>query len=130
MSEEQIQQIKEIYAEEAQSVYDIWQLNGEADDLFGSGGICDAIAEAAVEAIRELGYEAGGMRNTDIPHTWFWVELSDEAYEFDIPYSVYETMSWEGSTAFFRKLADVEFSPDQVEHREYSMLTLTMDVDE
>lgn len=103
-------------AKAAQAVYDDWQPGEDGDEVYGSGGICDAIAEAiggvisSHANIEDLTFADGGADGDD--HQWViaYSVASNEAYEVDIPFNLYER----GSGYSWTKIPGVVFEPDDV----------------
>jgi len=91
-------------AQAAQAVYDNWEQGG--------GGICDEISQEIQGVI------AGSIINAEVTdagqegddHAWTIVYNDTEAYEIDIPCSIYER----GGGYSWTKVQDVRFDPDDV----------------
>jgi len=116
MSKEQIEIIKKIFVEESQPIYNSWNQDQGYDNIFGEGGICDTIAETVVEVLLSIGYETGIIsKHSPIPHSWVWVEIGEKKYEFDIPYSIYESyISDNCNYPKFQKIDNILFEPSDV----------------
>lgn len=102
-------QLRPQLAAAAQTVYDSWEPEDEYNE-FGSGGICDAIANSFGDILSHHGidYTEGGHDGDD--HAYLIAYNDKEAYVIDIPYSTYET----GGGYSWSKVNDVQFSPDDV----------------
>jgi hypothetical protein len=95
----------------AQAVYDDWQQDEEGiDEVYGGGGICDAIAEEIAVHLSQLGIDTidGGQDGDD--HAFLIAYNDTEAYEVDIPPGVYEY----GSGYSWTKKRDVTITADDV----------------
>lgn len=99
-------------AAEAQKVYDQWQPDNEFDD-WGSGGICDSIAQelggVIAQTIPDVEIREGGWEGDD--HAYVIAALNGEEVVVDIPARTYEMgggYSWE-------KIPGVRFMPDYVD---------------
>jgi hypothetical protein len=90
----ELMKLRQAMATAAQKIYDEWQQDPEGvDEEFGSGGICDRIAEAISDVI------ASNIGNAELTeagqggddHSWVEVWRGQEAYGVDIPAWIYET---------------------------------------
>jgi len=98
-------------AQAVQAVLDTWDQDEEGwDEEFGFGGACDAISNAISELINMEGVEVleGGHDGDD--HSWIVVYDDKEAFDVDVPPSVYET----GGGYSWRKTKDATVSPEDV----------------
>lgn len=100
-------------AEVAQSVVDSWQQDEDGwDEDFGSGGVCDRVAEEMSSiignALPDVRITDGGQDGDD--HAFIIVYDESEAYAVDVPPSVYET----GGGYSWKKRQDAEVTPDDV----------------
>lgn len=100
-------------ANSAQQLYNEWDQDEDGyDEQFGSGGICDEIANVLAETIfANLDYVEvvpAGQDGDD--HAWVFVHDGNEVYEVDIPPQVYET----GGGYMWRKIPNVIFQPEDV----------------
>lgn len=96
----------------AQKIYDEWE-QGDEDDDFGGGGICDAIAQEIssiiVGNIADVELIDGGQDGDD--HAWVIAGLDGKAYGVDIAPGVYET----GSGYSWTKRPGVTFDASDVD---------------
>lgn len=76
----------------AQKVYDEWNQDEEGfDEILGSGGICDEIAEKFCDyIIRTMKYNAFSYYDEYSTHTYCIVYDDNNAYILDLPADVYE----------------------------------------
>lgn len=99
----------------AQNVYDEWEPDEEGDDVFGGGGICDAISGAIAGVIvshMDANTAEGGQDGDD--HAWtiaYSPTEASEVYGVDIHPYVYER----GSGYSWTKIPGVRFDADDVE---------------
>lgn len=104
----------------AQRVLDDWQQDDEGiDEVFGSGGACDAIAGAFEDVLHFTYVDAGGRETSPSfmdggqdgdDHAWLIVYDDYEAVALDIPPYVYET----GGGYNWRKIPGVRISPADI----------------
>ena len=81
-------------AKAAQRVYDEWDPAGEFDE-YGGGGICDDVADAICDVLRESGVEDVTTYHVfDDNHTVAIALMPDGVWEVDVPSGVYETGGW------------------------------------
>lgn len=103
-----IEQIKSDIAMAAQGVYNEWGQDEDGhDEVYGSGGICDDIAEKICDVISEkLGYSCTHFYNEYDCHTSAYVfdEENEILIMVDIPFGYYET----GGGYTWKKIKDVE----------------------
>jgi GNAT superfamily N-acetyltransferase len=95
----------------AQQEYDAWAQDEEGyDEELGAGGICDAVANAIGGWLAGQGIDSteGGQDGDD--HAFQIAYNDTEAYEVDIPPSVYET----GGGYRWTKRPDVTIAPEDV----------------
>jgi hypothetical protein len=112
---EQLNELKQIFSDEAQPIYDSWDQSEGEDPIFGEhGGICDTIADTVTQAYFELGYETGVYTSPEIPHSYVWVEIGDERYTLDIPFQLYEEHTVVGNTSQFTKKENIQFEPSDI----------------
>ena len=113
----EIEMLRLQLAQAAQSVYDEWDQDEEGiDEVFGSGGICDQVAEKMGDVINDrvgdITTHEGGQEGDD--HSWVVVIRSGDPAEgvgVDIPPGVYET----GGGYSWSKVPGVMIRPDDVE---------------
>jgi hypothetical protein len=109
----QIQALRPALVRAAQEEYDGWDQDEEGvDEVCGTGGICDRIADAFSTVLDRLpGVEVidGGQDGDD--HAYVIVLTETEAVAVDIPPRVYET----GGGYSWRKRPGVRFDPSDVE---------------
>ena len=110
---QQILEVRPKLAQAAQAVIDAWEQDEDGyDEEFGTGGACDAVAQAMSEVVGSSipGAEVtdGGQDGND--HAFIIVYDETEAWAVDIPPSVYET----GGGYNWRKIPDARVDPDDV----------------
>lgn len=100
-------------AEAAQLVYNDWSQDPEGiDEVYGAGGICDAIADAITDRIVSLldvQVTHGGQPGDD--HSWAVISGKKKAYGIDIPCRLYES----GGGYRWKKKEGVVFKPEDIE---------------
>jgi hypothetical protein len=104
---EQITKLRPAFVAIAQKEYDYWEQDEEGwDEDYGTGGICDIIAQGIIDILCEASIEAikGGQDGDD--HAFVIAYKGDTAFVIDIPYSVYET----GGGYSWKKKPDVVFN--------------------
>lgn len=78
----------------AQKVYDEWEQQDGFDEVYGSGGICQDIAEAFCDVLFDHNINRTTF-NASIGTNHVWAIVYDDeeetAYDVDIPPHVYET---------------------------------------
>lgn len=90
-----------------QRIYDEWDQDDSGfDDEYGTGGICDAIADAISSQFSFAGFDVaeGGQEGDD--HAFVYVSKDGRAWGVDVSPGVYEI----GSGYSWKKIAGVEFS--------------------
>lgn len=106
--------IKTDIAKAAQNVYNQWEQDEEGvDEMYGSGGICDDIADAMCNAVQnKTKYNCFHLYNEYECHTSIYVydTLNKKIYNVDIPPHVYE----KGYGYNWKKIKDVTFSLNDV----------------
>lgn len=103
--------LRAAFAKAAQRIYDEWQQDEDGDDPeHGTGGICSDImyAMAAIAGRKGLSTLEAGQDGDD--HSWLLVYDDHNAYEVDIPYSIYEY----GGGFQWTKKPGVTFRPEDV----------------
>ena len=98
-------------AQAAQNVYDEWEQDEEGVDMmYGTGGICDDIADAMGALIE---YPSFTHYDEQATHTSLYVYNSptQELYQVDIPPHRYE----KGYGYNWTKIPNVKFTPDYIE---------------
>lgn len=112
---QQLNQLKPALAQAAQVVLDAWQPGEDGDEVYGSGGPCDDIAQAMSGVISSLDCEVreGGQEGDD--HAFLQVYNDVEAYNVDIPPGAYEV----GGGYSWRKLEGVVLGADDVVVEEF-----------
>lgn len=98
----------------AQKVYNDWEQDEEGyDEVYGSGGICDDIAEAMCEVINnKTNYGCFHLYNEYDCHTSIYVydNSTKQIYNVDIPPYVYE----KGTGYNWKKINDVSFNINHI----------------
>jgi hypothetical protein len=98
----------------AQKVYNQWEQDEEGhDEYYGSGGICDDIAEAMCDVINnKTKYVCFHLYNEYDCHTSIYVydRENREIYNVDIPPYVYE----QGTAYTWKKIPNVQFSQNNI----------------
>ena len=108
-------QLRPQLAQAAQRVYDEWEQDEEGMDIeLGVGGICQNIAEAMASVLAENGIECQTVDGNGVGEQHVWViaynRQTNEVYDVNIPPNVYE----QGSMYTWKKLPDIQFSPNHV----------------
>jgi len=105
-----LMKLRKKMVKKVQEIYDDWQ--GENDPEFGYGGICDqisnAIADVIVSNLEDVNITEGGQEGDD--HSYIIAYNDEEAYEVDIPPSIYE----KGCGYRWEKIPDVKFGEDDI----------------
>jgi hypothetical protein len=113
---ETINSLKTEFAIVAQNVYNKWeQYEDGYNEMYGSGGICDDIADAMCDVIKnKTSYGCFSKYDEYVCHTSIYVyNCDDEEVEMafvDISPYFYE----EGGDYTWKKIKDVEFTPNMV----------------
>jgi len=98
----------------AQKVYNQWEQDEEGyDEVYGSGGICDDIAEAMCDIINnKTQYGCFHLYNEYDCHTSIYVYdiNTKELFNVDIPPYVYER----GNAYTWKKIPNVQFSQNNI----------------
>lgn len=105
--------INQSIIEEVQKIYDDWQQDEDGiDDILGSGGICDEIANKMVDIFTNNGLNAFTLYDPHETHTSAYVysTKSKTCYNVDIPYSFYE----KGYLYTWTKIPNVVFNENMV----------------
>lgn len=100
-------------ARAAQRVYDDWEQDDEGlSEEYGGGGICDDVADAVCDVLRESGVaeDVTTWHVQDDNHTVALALMSDGVWEVDVPSGVYERGSWYN----YRKVPDVRIGAGDV----------------
>lgn len=98
----------------AQQVYNEWTQDAEGvDEILGSGGICQDIADRIGDVVIQYAglYPRTMEAQCGEQHVWILVYNEEEGYHVDIAPSVYET----GGGYTWKKIPDVVFDADHVE---------------
>lgn len=97
----------------AQKVYDEWDQDDDGiDDIYGSGGICDEIADEICNVLLSYDIECTTQYNEYDFHTSVYALDRDthKCYHVDIHPSHYET----GAAYTWKKIPNVTIKPDMV----------------
>jgi len=98
----------------AQKIYNEWEQDNEGyDELYGTGGICDEIADAMCDVVHgKTDYNCFTLYNEFDCHTSIYVYDIEKKllYNVDIPPYIYES----GIAYTWKKLKDVNFIVDHV----------------
>lgn len=98
-------------ARRVQRIYDAWEQDAEGvDEQYGTGGICDAVAEVLVDALTDAGIDAFTFHYEQDNHTVAIALLNGRTVEVDIPLHLYETGSWYN----YKKREGVRFTASHV----------------
>lgn len=99
-------------AKAAQQVVDEWSPDEEGiDEVYGSGGVCDEVAQAIIGVIYDnLDVEATCGSQPGEDHEWVVVSNGNEAAIIDIPAGVYET----GGGYSWKKIENAKIEPTDV----------------
>lgn len=101
-------QIKAELAQAAQEVYDGWLQNDEGyDEMLGSGGICQDIADSMCEILSKHNIDCVTFsQETGEQHVYVIARIPESGiYSVDIPPGLYET----GGGYNWKKIPDIEF---------------------
>ena len=102
----------------AQKVYSEWEQDEDGyDEVYGEGGICDAMADAMADVVNEkTKWGVFHLYNESDCHTSIYVydNKSQKIYNVDIPPYVYER----GTGYNWKKISDVTFKVDNIEINE------------
>lgn len=110
---EQIEKLKPTLIERAQKIYSQWEQNEEGEDeYYGSGGICDDIADEFCKVFSNYNLPCTTIYNEYDYHTSAYVydEHTKTLIKVDIPPHVYES----GAGYNWTKKQDVSFSSDDI----------------
>lgn len=109
---ESIESLRPRLAEAAQEVIDSWEQDEDGcDEEFGSGGICDSVAQAMSSVLAKIDgvdLSDGGQDGDD--HAFVIVYGDKDAYAVDIPPGIYET----GGGYSWRKIEGAVVRPSDV----------------
>ena len=98
----------------AQKVYNDWEQDDEGnDEIYGSGGICDDIADTMCDVINnKTNYSCFHLYNEYDCHTSIYVydTITKQIYNVDIPPYVYE----KGTGYNWKKINDVSFNLNHI----------------
>lgn len=97
----------------AQKEYNSWNQDEEGhDEILGSGGLCQNIAEEIAGVIISAGIDAITVSaQIGEQHVWCVCKISEGVYEIDIPPGVYETG---GGGYNWKKIPGVVFTTDDL----------------
>lgn len=95
----------------AQGIYNDWSQDGDgSDDVYGSGGICDAISGAIGEHLASHGFDVHEGSQEGDDHSWTMAVKGPDVFGVDIPHHIYES----GGGYSWKKLPGVKFGPEHV----------------
>jgi hypothetical protein len=100
-------------ADAAQEMYDQWEQDEDGlDEMLGSGGICQDVADNMAGVLNELGVEELAIVSSEVgdQHVWVQAVLDGVVHDVDIPPSVYET----GSGYNWKKRPGVKITSEHV----------------
>lgn len=104
-----LEQLRPQMAQAAQSVYNTWEQDAEGyDEVLGSGGICQDIADAIADILPYDTYILSSQCGDQ--HVWLVAYNDNEGYHIDIPAFEYET----GSGYNWTKRPDIIFKPEMI----------------
>lgn len=112
--ERKLHNIKNKLIKAAQKVYNEWdQINGY-DEIYGSGGICQDIAEEISFILNQYNIDCITVDSGGIGEQHVWVIAFDEkekvAYNVDIPPEIYES----GGGYNWKKIPNVKFNKHDI----------------
>ena len=97
--------VKQQLAQAAQTVYDQWSQDADGnDEVFGTGGICDEIADVLMDVLGSHGIHDIQSQYNE-PHTYVIGKFKEGIFTIDIPFSVYES----GYLYTWKKTPNVKF---------------------
>lgn len=96
----------------AQKEYDEWQQDAEGnDEMLGSGGICQEIADAICDVLSRNNIDCMHVSaQVGEQHVWTVAKFEEGVYEIDIHPSYYET----GGGYNWKKIPDVVFDDEMI----------------
>ena len=106
-----LESLKPGIAAAAQAVYDSWEQDDDGvDEVFGGGGVCDAIASDIGNILSSAGFDLtdGGGEGDD--HAWNVAVMGNRAFGVDVPCRLYET----GSGYSWKKKPGVQLTAGDV----------------
>ncbi len=97
----------------AQVIYDEWSQDENGyDEVFGAGGICEAIASEMVSCLNQEGLRFLSNQEGSDEHADVTLLLADGVYRLDIPASIYEIhlgiYRWKKKDGVFFQPSDIE----------------------
>lgn len=108
---QKIFKLRSRFAEAAQDVYDEWEQDEDGDDFeHGTGGICSDITFAIMGILGRFDIDCLEAGQDGDDHSWVLAYDDTEAYEIDIPYSIYEF----GGGYQWTKKPGVQFKADDL----------------
>ena len=103
--------VKQQLAQAAQTVYDQWSQDADGnDEVFGTGGICDEIADVLMDVLGSHGIHDIQSQYNE-PHTYVIGKFKEGIFTIDIPFSVYES----GYLYTWKKTPNVKFEAKHIE---------------
>lgn len=107
----QLRALRAQLAAAAQVVYDDWQQDESGyDEQYGTGGICDDVADAMLGVLADAGIDGISVFYEYDHHRVAMVAVVEGVYEVDIPHHLYER----GSFYTWQKVPGVTFDADDV----------------
>jgi len=104
-----LEDLRPALAEAAQAVVDEWEQDDDGvDEEFGSGGACDAVAQAMAGVLGAIDTMEGGQDGDD--HAYLIAYDDRDAFVVDIPPGVYER----GDGYSWRKIPGIQITEDDV----------------
>ena len=99
--------LKPLFVQAAQKEYDDWAQDEDGmDEVLGTGGICQDIAEKIASILSQHGFDCTTVsQQIGEQHVYVIAKTEDGVYEVDIPPYVYET----GGGYNWRKIPNVKF---------------------
>lgn len=115
-----LESLKSQFAEAGQKIYNEWEQDHEGyDEMYGSGGICDDIADEMCDVVsRNSGYGCFTRYSEYECHTSIYVYDTPNKILMHVDISPYNYETGGGYT--WKKIPDVRFQPEMVEIQDMS----------